>query len=238
MKKTAWLALALLSPLAMAAELPQRPVLDKIMFQVAAKQWVTTQSALLTVNINVTLNSADLVKARADIMDHLNKIASGEWHITQFDRSQDNSGLDKLFVEAQVRVPQASLTNIYQNAKNVSKPGATYTVNGVEFKPGLEEIQAVRSQLREQLYKMVDAEMARINKVYGTQHYTVNQLVISDGAIAMPMQPRAMKAQEMNLMAASAPAPTLTVSNELIMSAWVEAASNRQGATSVASPSN
>lgn len=228
MKKTAvLLALAMISPLVKAEVTPPRPVLDKIVFQVSAKQWVSTQSALLTVNINVTLNNADLVKARNDIMDHLNKIASGEWHITQFDRSQDSSGLDKLFVEAQVRVPQTSLTDIYQNAKNVSKPGATYTVNGVEFKPGLEEIQAVRSQLREKLYKMVDAEMASMNKIYTSQHYTVNRLVIGDGS-AVPVQPRAMK--EMNtVMMAGAPAPALTVSNELIMSAWVEAASNRQG---------
>ena len=88
-----------------------------MLFQVSSKQWVTTQTAILNVNINVTLNNADLVKARADIMDSLNKIAKGDWHLIEFDRSQDSSGLEKLYVQAQARVDQASLTDIYQNAK-------------------------------------------------------------------------------------------------------------------------
>ena len=78
--------------------------MDKVLFQISARQWVSTQSALLTVNINATLNNADLVKARADIMNNLNTIATGEWQLTQFDRSQDSSGLEKLYVAAQARI--------------------------------------------------------------------------------------------------------------------------------------
>ncbi|KTD62056.1 hypothetical protein [Legionella spiritensis] len=229
-KLAALLLLGTISHVATATELPPapRPTLDKVAFQVTARQWVSTKTALVKVNINATLNQSDLVKARADIMSHLGKIASGEWHITQFDRSQDSSGLDKLYVEAQTRVPQASLTNIYQNAKSVSKPGATYKVSAVDFKPGLEEIQKVKAQLREQLYQLVNAEIARLNKVYTEQHYTVNRLVVTDGN-AQPVQPAAYKAREMNtMMLAASPAPALTVSNELIMTAVAEAASNRQ----------
>ncbi|KTD49562.1 hypothetical protein Lrub_0661 [Legionella rubrilucens] len=240
MKKiAAMLVLATLSPFCAIANPPPPPMLlDKIDFQVSAKQWVSTQTALLTVAINATLNSADLVKARADIMDHLNRIAKGEWHITQFDRSQDNSGLDKLYVAAQVRVPQANLTNIYQNAKDVSKPGATYTISGVEFKPSLEEIQVVKSQLRQKLYQLVNEEIARLNKVYGEQHYSVNRLYITDGE-APVAQPRAYQAKEAQVMyATSIAAPAIAVSNELTMTAVVEAASNREASHAVASPSH
>ena len=85
--------------------MPAVMVLDKVSFQVSSKQWVSTDTALVTVNINATLSNADLVQARANIMNGLNKIAKGEWHLTQFVRSQDTSGLEKLFVEAQVRTP-------------------------------------------------------------------------------------------------------------------------------------
>lgn len=225
----------LVSPLLQAADCPCNPPLelDKVFFQVSASEWVSTQTALLTVNINATLNNADLVQARADIMGRLKKIADGEWHLTQFERSQDNSGLEKLFVEAQARVPQANLTNIYQNAKDASKPGATYTVNAVEFKPGLQEVQQIKSQLRERLYQQVNDELARLNKVYADQHYTVNRVTITEGDAPQP-QPQ-YKAMQVQAMAApGAGVSNLSVSNELLMSALVEAGSNRKEGCSVA----
>lgn len=234
-KRAAILALATLTPLANAADCLPAPVMDQVIYQVSAKQWVTTQSALLTVNINATLTNADLVKARSDIMNNLGKIAAGEWQLTQFDRSQDSSGLEKLDVIAQARIPQASLTDIYQHAKDVSKPGATYTVNAVEFKPSLEEIQQVKSQLRERLYQQVNEELARLNKIYSTQSYTVNRITFFEGDQILPLaktyQPRAMNTVALT---AAAPAPALTVSNELILGAMVELASNRKEGNTVA----
>ncbi|TAL61287.1 MAG: hypothetical protein EPN84_08255 [Legionella sp.] len=221
------LALLSLSPIVLADDDLPKPVLDKIMFQMSAKQWVSTQTALLDVNVNVTLKSADLVKARNEIMTSLTKIAKGDWHLVQFDRSQDSSGLEKLYVQAQARVDQAALTDIYQNAKSVSIPGAKYEVGGVEFKPSLDETQAIRVKIREQLYQKVNEEMARMNKAYPEQKYSINNLVFVEGD-APVAQPRLYQAKEMNVTAmAAAPAP-LTVSNELVMTAIVEAASNRK----------
>ncbi|KTD57409.1 hypothetical protein [Legionella shakespearei] len=220
------LALMVLSPFALAGDVVPQLVLDKVVFQVSAKEWVTTQTALLNVTINVTLNNADLVRARADIMNSLNKVAKGDWHLLQFDRSQDSSGLEKLYVQAQARVDQGALTDIYQNAKSVSMPGANYEISGVEFKPSLEETQLVKAKVREKLYQQVNDELARMNKAYPSQHYSVSNLVFVEGDNVV--QPRAYEAKQMNAMVmAAAPAP-LTVSNELVMTAMVEAASNRQ----------
>jgi hypothetical protein len=203
--------------------------LDKINFQLAAKQWVTTQTALLEVNINVTLNNADLVKARTDIMDRLNKIAQGEWHLIEFNRSQDNSGLEKLYVQAQARVNQGALTYIYKNAKDVSLPGAQYEISMVDFKPSFEETQAILMQVRQKLYQQITEELARINKTYPGQNYSVSNLVFVPGI--NPAPPRVYQAKTLNTMAnaeTEAPAPVLTVSNELILTAIVEVASNRK----------
>ena len=75
-------------------------VLDKVSLQLTARDWVSTDKALLHINVNMTLNNADMVQARADILKNLKKVAEGEWHITRFDRSQDSSGLEKLYVQA------------------------------------------------------------------------------------------------------------------------------------------
>jgi hypothetical protein len=217
-----------LTPLSLVANTVPRLVLDKVGFQVSAKQWVSTQTALLSVSINVTLTNADLVKARNDIMTRLNKIAAGDWHLIQFDRSQDNSGLEKLYVQAQARVNQSVLTDIYQSAKSTSVPGAQYSISGVEFKPSLEEIQTVRATIRDNLYQQVNQELARMNKAYPTQNYSVSNLVFLEGD--NPQPPVAYGAKTLNTMvmaAASSPAP-LSVSNELVLTALVEAASNRK----------
>ncbi|MFT4059559.1 MAG: hypothetical protein QM652_08435 [Legionella sp.] len=225
------LALMVVTSCAFAADVfPPPMVLDKIVFQVSAKQWVTTQSALLGVNINVTLSNADLVKARSDIMERLNKIAKGDWHLLQFDRSQDSSGLEKLYVHAQARVNQSALTDIYQNAKSVSMPGAKYEIADVDFKPSLEEIQAVYVQVREQLYQQINDELVRMNKAYSPQNYSVSNLVFVSGDNPPVQPPRAYQAKETMVMMAGAvaPTPTLSVSNELTLTAMVEAASNRK----------
>ncbi|QBR85422.1 hypothetical protein E3983_12425 [Legionella israelensis] len=226
MKKIALILMCLiLIPLAHAENKSDIP-LDKIIFQISAKQWVTTQTALLSVDINATLSSADLVKARADIMSSLNKIAKGDWQLTRFDRSQDSSGLEKLTVNAQARVPQEALTDVYNNAKSVSKPGANYSIANVEFKPSLEEIQNVRGKIREQLYQQINNELKRINKNYPGQNYSLSQLIFMEGD--QPIQPKAFQAREMNAMVmAATPAPQVSVSNELIMTAMVVVASNR-----------
>lgn len=228
MKKIAGIfSLLVLSPTGYAVNAPSNFMLDTVGFQVAAKQWVSTQTALLTVNINATLGNADLVKARADIMERLGKIAVGEWHLTQFDRSQDNSGLEKLYVQAQARVAQSGLTNIYQNAKSVSKPGASYGIGSVEFKPSVEEVQQARVQLRERLYGQARDELARINKLYSGQNYSLYNLVFTEGDTPPPQILR--EQGMMNAMAMPAAATsTLTVSNELTMTAIVQVASNRQ----------
>lgn len=227
MKKfTNLLALLVLSPYVFAESAVPKLVLDKIFFQTSAKQWVSTQTALLSININATLNNADLVKARADIMDRLSKIAKGDWHLVQFDRSQDSSGLEKLYVQAQARVDQAALTNIYQNAKSVSIPGAKYEVTAVEFKPSMAETQEIKEKIRNELYQKVNDEIARINKVYPTQNYSVNAIVFVDGDFAV--QPKQFSAKEMNTMVMAAAVAPTTVSNELQMTAVVEVASNRK----------
>jgi len=111
----------------------------------------------------------------------------------------------------------------------VSTPGTKYEVSGVDFKPSLEETQEVKAKVRERLYNQINEEIARMNKAYPTQNYTVSNLIFVEGGDGVAAQPRAYQAKEMNVLAVSAPpvgAP-LTVSNELILTALVEAASNR-----------
>jgi hypothetical protein len=200
--------------------------LDKVIFQLSAKRWVSTQTALLSVAVNATLSSTDLVKARADMMTKLVKIVSGDWHITQFERYQDSSGLEKLDVLAQVRVNQSALNRVYDTVKLVSKAGETYTVSAIDFKPGLEEIQTTKLALRQQLNKQIQQELAELNHIYSEQHFTLNKLEYLDESSPSPLRNKAMM---MTVGAKGlAPEAPISVSNELFMTAVVEAASVRK----------
>ena len=123
------------------------------------------------------------------------------------------------------------MTTIYQHAKSVSKPGAHYEIGSVEFKPSLDEMQQVRAQLRERLYQQVNDELARLNKVYSGQKYSVSNLVFAEGDLTPMPQQKAYQVQMVNAMSQPAASSSLTVSNELTLTATVQAASNRKQET-------
>lgn len=201
-------------------------VLDTVQVQLLAKDWVSTDKALLNLNVNMVLNNADMVKARNDVMQNLKKIADGQWHITSFNRSQDNSGLERLFVKAQARVPQKQLTNVYNLAKTISKPGSAYKVDSIDFTPSIEDRQATKNKLRTALYKQVLNELAVLNRMYPKQQYSVSELRFVEGAA--PVAATRYKAREMNTMVMTAASDaSMSVSNEMILSVAASLASNR-----------
>ena len=93
---------------------PKTPPLAMVSTQLYAEGWVDTNDAKVTVNVNAAVNTAGLTAVRSAIHDHLQTLAKGDWRITQFDRQRDNTGLERLIVQAEARIPQDQLTNIYE----------------------------------------------------------------------------------------------------------------------------
>ncbi|WP_367606060.1 hypothetical protein [Legionella sp. W05-934-2] len=205
----------------------EKPALDKVYLTLSAKQWVKTETALLQVVVSATLNDADMVKTRGQIMTQLQTIAKGEWNITQFDRSQDSSGLEKLTVQAQARIEQTQLNQVYQRAKSVSKPGLAYLISQINFEPGLADIEKGKVSLRQKLYQQVTIEIDQLNKQFPDQHYSLNQLIFTEPGQVQPF-PMAQRARENTMvLTALAKAPSIAVSNKITMQALVVLASNR-----------
>lgn len=200
--------------------------LDKISFQLTSKTWVSTQTAVLKVTVNASLD-ADLVQARTKMMANLAKIASGDWHIVRFDRFQDSSGLEKLSVLAQLRVAQKQLVHLYDKAKQVSKPGETYQIAGIEFTPELTEIQSAKAGLRQTLNQRIQQELAHFNQTFPEQHFTLSAVTYQEGEGEGPQQPMLMAAGVAPRMGAAQPA-VVSLSNEVVMTANVEAGSVRK----------
>ena len=193
------------------------PLLNKVTLRMNAEQWVTTKSALVTIGINVTVSDNDLGKAQSRIMDKLNQLAAkADWHIVSFDRSQDQSGLEKIQASAQARLVDNTLAGLREKAKAVSKPGETFTLDNVQFVPTEDEMRAANVVLRENIYQQAKTELDALNKMYPDQKYYLHQINFMTDVAALPM----IQARVSNMAVGSASAP-VDVGDKLRISAVV-----------------
>lgn len=199
------------------------PVLDKIIFQVSAERWVTTSEANVVVSVDASLEKEGLAKLRQKVQENLQRIAKADWRITQLNRSQDSSGLEKLVMQAEARVNEAALTNINQQAKDLSKPGITFKVEKVDFSPNLAEIEKTRNEVRALIYQQVNDEIAQLHKAYPKQSYTVNVIDFIGGLVPMIKQEGGRSSEPMMMAAPAA----MSVSNKVEMTATVVVAATR-----------
>ena len=205
---------------AFAAEPAQtiQPVLNQVLYQTSAESWVSTQTAEVVISVSASLNEAELAKAHTQILANLNTIAKTNWHIIQFNRTPNESGLEQLQVQASARLPESELINARSQAKKLSHPGETYSVNSISFDPSLAEVQDVESALRETIYHQIQGELDKLNKLYPGQHYMVHKVDFTEQS----SDPRMMSA-----MVNSGAAAPLKVQNKLILTANVILASGK-----------
>lgn len=194
-------------------------LLNNVSLRLNAEQWVTTKTALVTIGINVSVSDNDLGKAQNHIMDKLNQLAGkADWHILTFDRSQDQSGLEKVQASAQARLPDNELAGIREKAKAISKPGETFTLDNVQFVPTEDEIRNANTVLRNNIYQQAKTELDQLNKLYPDQKYYIHQINFISDVVPGPM----MQAKFSNGIGASASSSApLDVGDKLRLSAVV-----------------
>jgi hypothetical protein len=82
----------LISPISMADEV-EKPQLNTIHTNIVVEKWVQTTTAKVVVSVDAVVDKAGLEKTHQNLMQKLGQISSAaEWHITNFNRSQDPSG--------------------------------------------------------------------------------------------------------------------------------------------------
>lgn len=202
---------------------PTLPI-NKVSFQLTMEQWTSTKTAKVIVGLNAALSDAQLGKIHDTIMKNLSTIVPGtDWHITQFQRQKDQSGLEHLLVTAETRIPEAGLADLRKQATLVSKPGQTYRIIDIQFTPSPGELEQVRSQLRAKIYAKAKDELATLNKIYPNSKFYLNSINFRT-MLPVPI------AQPMMLMANGAVSKrtdkALAVSNKVQLIANVVLASN------------
>ena len=210
-------------PSAFAFVMPNRPVLNQVQLQLSAQQWVSTKTARVIVEVNATTNASGLVNMQQQIMTNLRHIASpANWHITLLQRSKDQSGLLKVHVLAQARLPETALAELSKKATRVSKQGEKYTIADVEFVPSFAAFEQARQVLRTKIYAQANAELTVLNKKFPQQRFVVHQINFNQVPLPRPMIRTTMLAAMPNAKQAA-----VAVSNRLHLTARVVLAASR-----------
>jgi hypothetical protein len=147
---------------------------EEVSMLVQGEIWATSSTAKVTARINAVLNKTGLDQVHKTVMQKLVTLSNkGTWHLTSFNRSQDKSGLEQVEILAEARLPESDLAGIRDRAKQVSRPGETYTIDDIDFHPGMGDIEAARSQLRTKIYEQAKVELANLNKAFPDKHFSL-----------------------------------------------------------------
>ncbi|WP_334130429.1 SIMPL domain-containing protein [Sneathiella sp.] len=202
----ATVAFLALAPMAAAADMPHPrfAMQDQVILDLTNEGWVKTDTARVTVLVELVQQeqSGDDLKKRIDA-SLLALAKDVDWRITSSRQQLDQTGLNRWYVTAEARIPEAAIDGLQDRAKESSTPGYKVSIADVDFTPSLEEFEALRADLRSKLYQQALDEVERLNKVMPGAGYHVKRvdfvqagpMPMHDYARAQPMMKAAMAAE-------------------------------------------
>ncbi len=137
---------------------------------------MTTKTAHVTLNIEAAVTTANAGTMRADMTKAVSDTAKGEWRLTAFNRSQDQTGMERWSVSFEARLPEPALSGLSDAIKKASKPGMQITVGDIDFSPTLDETEAARAALRLQIFKQAGEQLASLNNALPGRTYRIAQI--------------------------------------------------------------
>ncbi|MDX2028376.1 MAG: hypothetical protein SFW62_07050 [Alphaproteobacteria bacterium] len=211
---------------------------DRLVFDLSAEDWVMTKTARVMVNVEAAVSGSTAGNMRADMIKAVNDLIKAEWRLTAFNRSEDQTGMERWSASFEARVPESQLNGLADNVKKASKAGMQLSVGNVDFSPTLEEMEAARAGLRTQIYKQANEQLAATNAAMPGRGYRIALVNFTGDDVGVPM-PRVMKgrAAEMNMMMAAAPAsppPSMERAEKVTLTARVVFAAFPDGKTAPA----
>lgn len=242
MKKTLFWPLLGLILAAVTTNLCAKPLLipdittpSVVEFQLQKEQWVKTNTALVTISADVTLDKANsFIQTREQLLTKFATLAENiTWNITTFNTSQSDSGLEQMHVEAQARLAENTLGNLREKTKELSKPGLTLRLVSIDFSPSAEELETAKANLRSVIYTEAKQEITRINKIYPEQNYILHSITFQPTAptpIPLALNVMASRVADSTFGSANKNAPTdtavLAVSTKMQLTATVDLSSS------------
>jgi hypothetical protein len=196
------------------------PVMDQVVLDLTAEDWVGTETARVTVSADAAATGTDAGTQRADLLKAIDGLApDADWRIVSFDRSTDQAGLERWRAVTEARLAENALGGLAEKARQASRPGLQLRISSIEFTPTLGETEAVRARLRDEIYGKAASELKALEQNFPGRKFRMSNIDFMD----QPPMPYARKTREdMQPMATAAPADgTVNVSEKLVMRARV-----------------
>ncbi len=211
-----------LSPMAIAADCDH---VSRVIYERQAKQWVSTASAKVVINVNASAKASSLAATQQEIMQQLSKIDDqSQWHITSFQMSQSPSGLTSLNWQLSTRLKQETINHLQSQLKKLSSAGLQYGIQSISFEPSLEETNQAMADLRHDTYEAVQQELTTLNQTFSNNHYSLSQITFSSNHKIL----RQFRAVALNN---STQTENASAGHEISLLATIELASQAQNCT-------
>ena len=200
------------------------PSLNRIHYVVQKEQWVVTDSARVIVSVNANLTDDALDHFQDKMNKNLDTLAKNvSWHVTQFNRNQDSSGLEQVSAQAEARIANSALAGLRTKADKLSSPGVKYSIIDIQYGPSDADIQKAKDSLRQNVYVDIAEEIRSLNKMY-KQEFFVNSIDFDlNSSILPPPQPMLMR-----VASAGASNDNVPVNQKLVLQADVMLAAKVQ----------
>jgi hypothetical protein len=191
--------------------------LNRIHYVVQKEQWVVSDSARVIVSVNANLTDDALDHFQDKMNQSLNSLAKNvSWHVTQFNRNQDNSGLEQVSAQAEARIANSALAGLRVKADKLSSPGIKYSIVDIQYGPSDVDIQKAKDSLRQNVYAAIAEEIRSLNKMY-KQEFFINSIDFDlNSSILPPPQPMLMR-----VASAGASNDNIPVNQKLVLQADV-----------------
>lgn len=165
----------------------EAPILNKIRFQLAVEDWVVTERAKVIVSVDATLTESRPDTFQKEIQSDLASLGKGEWKITHLERRKDETGLEKVRLFAEARLPEAALSEVNKQIHKLNRAGKQFRIADVQFLPTLSEVEAVQARLREQIYRLAQEEITRLNKLHPQVEYFIHEIYLTQENLVEPV---------------------------------------------------
>lgn len=176
---------------------------DTVYLDLATEGFVTTQTAKVMVTVDAAATDAQSGDLRDTMQKAIAGLVKGDWKLTSINRTSDDAGLTRWQAFYESRLPEGSLSGLAEKAQKISKPGLQLRIANIDFTPTLAETEAKRADLRAELYKRANEELARLNASLPGRSYRISGISFG-GAMGSPAPMPQM------MMAKAARAPMMT----------------------------
>lgn len=174
---------------------------DSVAFTLATEGWVSTKTARVVLSVEAAVTGNSAATLRTAMTKAVNDTVKAEWRLTSFNRSQDQTGLERWSALYEARVNEADLGGLHDQAKKTSKAGMQLTVSEIDFSPTLDETQATMAQLRTQIFKQTNEQLAALNTAIPGRNYRIGSIAFGNQAAPMMMvRSMAAKGAQQNMM--------------------------------------